>query len=264
MLALIAGQGRLPEHVLTHLSDPPLIAALERFPPDTVTPDVTFRIETLGSFLAVLKDKGVRDVVFAGSLSRVPIDPSAIDAATQPLVPRMVAALQAGDDAALRTVLAFFEEAGFVVRAAHELAPDLLPKDGPLGALDPDHDITREIARAEAALAAMGQADIGQACVVKGGQVLAIEGTFGTDWMLSSLADRPDEGGGILYKAPKPKQDHRIDLPTIGPDTVAHAKAAGLSGIVIKAGGVQVLDRARLIKAADAAGVFVMVHKSGL
>ena len=89
---------------------------------------------------------------------------------------------------------------------------------------------------------------------------MAVEGTFGTDWMLTSLAARPDEGGGLLYKAPKPEQDRRIDLPTIGPATVWNAKAAGLSGIVIEAGGVLVLDRSDVIKAADEAGLFVMVH----
>ena len=112
-------------------------------------------------------------------------------------------------------------------------------------------------------MTAVGPADIGQGCVVVAGQALAIEALGGTDWMLDSLAGnrRPaGPSGGILYKAPKPGQDRRADLPVIGPQTMAGVKAAGLSGIVIEEGGVIVLDQAATIGAADAAGLFLWVR----
>ncbi|MEP0565146.1 MAG: UDP-2,3-diacylglucosamine diphosphatase LpxI, partial [Paracoccaceae bacterium] len=237
MLALIAGQGALPAHLIAAAQTRPFVASLERFPPDTVTPDLTFRIEQLGSFLQTLKEKGVREVCFAGSLQRVPLEPGEIDPATMPLVPRMMEALKSGDDAALRTVLSFFEEAGLIIRAAHEIAPDLLPDAGTLGSVAPDNEDEEEAVRAAQVVAAMGAVDIGQACVVHRGQVLASEGVFGTDWMLQSLESRTDAGtGGLFFKAAKPGQDRRIDLPTIGPGTVAAAAQAGLKGIAIEQG----------------------------
>ena len=261
MLALIAGQGALPAHLMAAAKTRPLVASLERFPPDAVEPDLTFRIERLGSFLQTLSSKGVTEVCFAGSLTRVPLDPAEIDSATMPLVPRMMEALKSGDDAALRTVLAFFEEAGLTIRAAHEIAPDLLPEAGVLGEVAPQSEHENDALRAKAVVAVMGAADIGQACVVQRGQVLASEGLYGTDWMLQSLTNRPDEGeGGLLYKAPKPGQDRRIDLPTIGPVTINGAANAGLRGIVIEKDGVLVLDRDGTIKAADAAGLFLWVR----
>ena len=203
----------------------------------------------------------MRAVCFAGSLQRVPLDATEIDAATMPLVPRMMEALKSGDDAALRTVLAFFEEAGLTIRAAHEVAPDLLPEPGALGELSPETGDEEDALRAAAVIATMGAADVGPACVVQRGQVLAVAALFGTDWMLESLASRPDDGaGGLLFKAPKPDQDRRIDLPTIGPGTVAAAAKAGLKGIAIEKDGVMVLDRPATIKAADAAGLFVWVR----
>lgn len=260
MLALIAGQGALPAHLVAACDTRPLIASLERFPPDTVTPDLTFRIERLGSFLQTLKDKGVRDVCFAGSLQRVPLDATEIDPATLPLVPRMMEALQSGDDAALRAVLTFFEDAGLTIRAAQDIAPDLLPDTGTLSDAQPDEAAKEDAMRAQAILETMGGADIGQACVVHKGQALAVEAQYGTAWMLESLKNRPDGQGGLLMKAPKPKQDHRIDLPAIGPDTIAQTKAAGLSGIVVQQGGVMILERAQTIKDADAAGLFIWVR----
>ncbi|MEM9425510.1 MAG: UDP-2,3-diacylglucosamine diphosphatase LpxI [Pseudomonadota bacterium] len=258
MLALIAGQGGLPGELVAAVEDRPLIAALDGFSPDAVQPDIVFRIEHLGSFIAELTARGVTEVCFAGAVRRPPIDQSAIDAATLPLVPRIAAAIGQGDDAVLRTILQIFEDAGFHVVGASALAPALLPRAGLLvggvpAAAQPD------IARARAIHAAMGTVDTGQALVVHKGQALALEGLFGTDWMLASLAARPDGRGGVLFKAPKAEQDRRVDLPTIGPDTVSAAAAAGLDGIVIEADGVLVLGRDQVVASADSHGLFVLI-----
>lgn len=258
-LALVAGTGALPRHLYDAAADPsPLVVALEGHPPQGLDPDMTFRLETLGTLLDTLQDRGVDAVSFAGAITRPSVDPSRIDPATAPLVPRIAAALERGDDGALREVIALFEERGIAVLAAGDIAPDLLPPEGPLTAAEPG-DIASDVNRAREAVKAMGAADIGQACVVHRGQVLAVEGAFGTAWMLAGLTARPDGRGGLLYKAPKPGQDRRIDLPAIGADTVAQVKAAGLDGIAIAAGGVLVLDREAAIKAADDAGLWIAV-----
>ena len=262
MLALIAGQGRLPTLVAEAFDGPHTIAALDGFAPDKLTSDHVFRIEKLGSFLAEMTQAGVTEVCFAGSIQRPPLDPSLVDSATMPLVPRMMQALQQGDDAALRTVIAFFEEAGLTVRAAHDLVPGLLPEKGVLTQTQPGLQHKSDAARAQAIVAAMGAEDIGQACVVQNGQALAVECSFGTEWMLASLVHRPKGTGGVLFKAPKPTQDRRIDLPAIGPDTVEQSKKAGLEGIIVEAGGVMVLDRQATIEAADRHSMFLWVHSS--
>ena len=261
MLALVAGQGRLPAILASSLNEPPLVASLEGFAPDGLSVDLTFRIEQLGSFLTELKGKGVTEVCFAGAVRRPPLDPSAIDAATMPLVPRIMQALQLGDDAALRVVLEIFEEAGVSIRAAHEVLPELLPDAGVITATPLSSTAEKDAAIAAEIVAALGAADVGQACAVKAGQALALEGSYGTDWMLDSLANRPDSVGGILYKAPKPGQDRRIDLPAIGPETIRAAAAAKLDGIVIEAGGVMVLDMDETVKSAGDLGLFIWVRK---
>ncbi|MFV2052844.1 LpxI family protein [Aliiroseovarius sp. YM-037] len=271
MLALIAGQGRLPVAIADRLEaegTPFHLCEMEGFPVENCggRPIIRFRIEQVGSFLEKLTGLGVNDVVFAGTVHRPPIDPSQIDSKTLPLVPRMLAAIKAGDDAALRGVLSIFEDAGFAIKAAHEVLPELLPAAGVLSDAQPDETAQSDAARGAEIVAAMGAVDVGQACVVSRGQALAIEALPGTDWMLQTLSDggggpqRPE--GGILFKAPKPMQDRRVDLPAIGPETVRGAKAAGLSGIVIEAGGVMVLDRDATIAEANALGLFLWVRES--
>nr|WP_124111879.1 UDP-2,3-diacylglucosamine diphosphatase LpxI [Palleronia sp. THAF1] len=240
------------------------VAGLQGFAPDGAE---SFRLEHLGSFLAGLRARGTKRIVFAGSLRRPSIDPTAIDAATAPLVPRLAMAMRQGDDALLRAVISVFEEAGLSVIGPTDLIPDLLPAQGVLTRAEPDSDAQGDADRATALLRATGPADLGQGVVVASGQVLALEALPGTDWMLESVAAlrgdgplaRPVPVGGLLMKRPKPGQDRRIDLPVIGPDTVRRAAAAGLHGIAIEAGGVMILDRAETVAAADDAELFLSV-----
>lgn len=70
----------------------------------------------------------------------------------------------------------------------------------------------------------------------------------------------PNGGQGVLLKAAKPAQDLRVDLPTIGPDTIRNAHKAGLSGVVIEAGGVMVLRRTETVFLANDLGLFLWVR----
>ncbi len=266
MLALIAGQGRLPLYLADRLAqrgeafDIYCLAGQEIDDPGR--PYEVFRLEQLGTFIQTLVERGAGEVCLAGAIRRPEIVASLIDAATLPMVMTLQQAIAAGDDGALRRVISLFEDHGLRLRAAHEIAPELLlPASIPTRARPgPEH--AGDLARAASALALLGQGDLGQGCVVAGGQVVALEAAPGTDFMLETLAATPFGGNGILVKAPKPGQDLRADMPTIGPATVAGASAAGLAGIVIVAGGVLVLDAPEVIAAADAAGLFLWVREA--
>ena len=62
----------------------------------------------------------------------------------------------------------------------------------------------------------------------------------------------------VFVKAARRGQDLRLDTPAIGVETVARAKAAGLSGIAVAAGQVMTPDLAALIAAADREGLFIL------
>ncbi|MBD0865864.1 MAG: UDP-2,3-diacylglucosamine diphosphatase LpxI [Rhodobacteraceae bacterium] len=262
MLAIIAGSGRLPAAIVDAVADRPVICVLEGFAPEGMVADEVFRIECLGSFLKKLRYRGVTDICMAGAVQRQPVNPLKVDSATMPLVPILKRAITSGDDAALRMITKTCEDMGFRVRGAHELAPALLPPAGILTQTQPSDHAWADARRGKDIVAAMAAADIGQACVVHRCQALGIETVLGTDWMLQSLEHRGDGcRGGVFYKAPKPGQDRRADLPVIGVNTVSAAIAAGLDGLVIVAQGVMVLDRAEVIAACDSAGLFLWVQE---
>ena len=258
MLALVAGTGALPGALLARIAPPLLVCAMAGQPPDLPPdlPRLTFRLEQLGTFLADLRARGVTRLCMAGAMRRPELNLALVDAATQPLLARMATAMGQGDDGTLRTLIALVEQAGITVIAAHALAPDLLPAPGVSTRVAPASAHRADAALGEATVAEMGRADIGQACVIRAGCVITREGADGTDAMLAALP--PD--GGILFKAPKPGQDRRADLPVIGPGTANAAIRAGLDGIVIEAGGVMALDLPQVVELLDQAGRFLWVR----
>ena len=258
-LAMIAGTGALPAALLQALPQRPYICALHGFAP-SVQPDLTFRLERLVPLLHALQDRGITEVVFAGGVQRPRLDPSLFDPATAQLVPRLLAAMQAGDDGTLREILGIFEDHDLTIRAIPDIAPALLPGPGLLaGHLTPRDEA--DAARAADIVAALGAVDVGQGACVAQGQCLAVEALPGTDAMLQSVAamQRPDpaQGRGLYYKAAKPGQDRRIDLPTIGPQTLALTAAAGLGGVAFQADAVICLDLPVMIQQAQALGLFL-------
>lgn len=260
-LALIAGSGGLPPLLFETLKTQgrAVIVCEARGTQSEILGEadrLEFRLETLGTFLGTLQDRGVTEVCMAGTIHRPQVDPSAIDAATAPLVPRLLEAISKGDDGTLRAFIALFEDRDMRVIGAHEVMPELLPAQGvPTKSAPPD--LSAELAIAASTLADMARADLGQAMILRGGDVVAREDTDGTDALLARAAGAR---GGVLFKAPKPGQVMRADMPTIGIGTAKGAADAGLAGIVIEAGGVMVLDYAEVIAQLDAHGMFLWVR----
>ncbi|MFC6638015.1 hypothetical protein [Sulfitobacter sediminilitoris] len=141
-LALIAGRGRLPAEVAAAQDVPPLVCGYEGTPPEGLDVDLTFRLETLGTLLVQLGEKGVTRVCFCGGIDRPQLDPSKLDAETMALVPLFQKALAAGDNGALQILKEIFEQTGFEVLGADELLPDLIANQG----FCPRHGRTRRCA----------------------------------------------------------------------------------------------------------------------
>lgn len=219
----------------------------------------------VGHFHRFARDRGCKDVVFIGTLTRPTLWKVWPDLKALSLLPRFYFAFRGGDDHLLSVLGRMVEELGFRLVGAHEIAPEILVPKGSLGRLSPsDHDWT-DIARALELLRATGPFDVGQAAVVAGNRVLAIEAAEGTDRMLERLAQLRADGAvswagrtGVLVKAPKPAQDVRIDLPTIGPRTVEMAQKVGIAGIAVVAGGTVIAEPQQVAAAADRAKLFVV------
>jgi DUF1009 family protein len=218
-----------------------------------------------GWFCRVARAEGCRDVVFIGSLMRPAIWQLRPDFKTLRLLPRILRIFRGGDDHLLSGVASIFEEHGFRLIGAHEIAPEILMPEGPLGREQPSRRDHADIMKGLALLTATSRFDIGQAAVVANERVIAIEAAEGTDHMLTRVAQLRQSGQlegasdrGVLVKAAKLGQDRRLDLPSIGPQTIEGAKRAGLAGIAVTAGSTIVAEPDLIGAAADREKLFVI------
>ena len=264
-LALVAGSGDLPRLIAEERrrrGQPLLVVRFEgTHAPWADGMDVLdLPFEKPGRLFKAMQAKGVTEICFAGAMVRPRLDPLRCDFKAISLLPKALALLKKGDDSMLRGFASIFEDEGYRMVAAHEILSVLLAPSGVIGALQPSDQDREDAARAAAIVATLGAVDVGQAAVAAEGVCLGVEAVAGTDALLGEVARIPahlrrGEARGTLYKAPKPGQDWRMDLPAIGPETVRRAAEAGLAGICVAAGGVLILGLPETIAAADEAGL---------
>jgi DUF1009 family protein len=219
----------------------------------------------MGKALRSLSAHKCQDVIFAGRVDRPRFTDLRLDTKGALVAPRIAAAALKGDDALLRAVVDVFEKEGHRVLGIAEAAPSLVVREGSVGRNRPSAEALQDIKKGFQVVARMGELDIGQAAAVCDGLVLAVEAAEGTDAMLERIAalperlrGTPNKRRGALVKAPKPIQDRKTDLPVIGIRTIANAAAAGLAGIALEADGALIVDREDVVRAADAAGLFIV------
>lgn len=270
-IGMIAGGGAVPAEIAQAIIDSGADLYVIAIDGEADAAILEFRHKSFGWFgvgraVKELRDAGVSDVVLVGTMSRPKLSSARIDLSFVKALPAILKILrQGGDDALLRVVIDFFERRGLRVVGVRDVAPGMLLPEGRLGLRAPLPADDADIALGFRLIAALGRFDIGQAAIVGGGRVIAIEGAEGTDAMLRRAAGlRGEEAlasegrSGVLVKRPKPAQDLRIDLPAIGPGTAIAAGAAGLAGVAAEAGYVITANRGEMIAAADEIGIFVL------
>jgi DUF1009 family protein len=274
-VAIIAGSGTLPLHVAASArrAGHAVFVALLAGSADAADYDgfdhQTFGLGQFGALSKALTSRGILKAAFIGAVVRPGITDIRPDMGLIRHWQTITAAFRKGDDGLLSAVVDILEAHGVRVVSALDLAPDLaIGQPGPIGLRQPDAVARGEIDLGLDLIAALSPFDVGQCVVVSDGRPVAIEGAEGTDAMLERVAEmrrngrlKRETGGGVLIKAPKRGQNMRIDIPTIGPQTVRCATEAGLQGIAITVGEVIVADREETIALADANGLFIEARR---
>ena len=265
MLGILAGGGPLPGRVAAAAraaGRTVFLVGLEGFADRDVLapyPHAYVRLGAAGRILQLLRECGCRDLVLVGPVRRPSLFDLRPDAEGAHILARIGRAAFAGDDGLLAALVKVLAEEGFQVLGAHEILTEALAPSGLLTRTEPDAQAMSDLSRGIEVLRALGIADVGQACVVQQGIVLAVEAVEGTDAMLERCRGVARPGpGGLLVKLAKPRQDRRADLPTIGPRTVLAAAAAGLRGIAFEAHGTILTDRRMTVESADSSGLFLL------
>ncbi len=249
-IGLIAGNGQLPLLFAQALPGQRIVAVGHTGETDPRLAELVsaFCWVRLGQFQKILDfflQHRVTWVVMAGGITKARIWQVRPDFLALKMV---MGLLHRHDDLLLRSAAALLEQHGLHLKSVTEFVPQLLAPAGVLSRRQPTAAEWEDIRFGWWAAKALGRLDIGQGVVVRQKMVAAVEAMEGTDAMLLRagplLAGKgwADGGGGVVVKVAKPQQDRRLDLPTIGPRTIATMHEAGLRVLAVEAGGALLLE----------------------
>lgn len=198
--------------------------------------------------ISFFKSHGVQEVVIVGGIRRQGLflrirpDFKAV---------RLLASLiDKRDDALLRAVSSVIEADGIRIIGVQSLLPELTIQEGNFTSRALSSEEARNATLAWQVLEALGECDVGQSIVAFEGGIVAIEGIEGTDALITRAGELTARRGGVLVKKIKKSQDTRLDNPTIGLATIESMARAGLSALVIGAGGAVVVNPQAVLEAA--------------
>ncbi len=276
MLAIIAGQGDLPRKIIDarlQKNQPIVVVAFEgQTPPEliqnlpTSIPFIWARFGQIAPILSFLKQHNVTEITMIGGMTRPAIRDLSVDWTGAKWIKILGMNSLKGDDSLLSAIVKLLEKEGYRVVPAHVHLSDLFMPRGIHTVCTPTPIDVSDINQGVALLNTLSPLDIGQAAVVRHGIVLGIETVEGTAQLLTRVAERNKETispnqqrlqSGVLIKMPKIGQSKKVDLPTIGVDTVHQAAAAGLAGIAIESEGVQVIDSEQVRQMANHHHIFI-------
>ena len=266
-LGMIAGAGMMPVEIIKHCNScgrEIFVVGIEPYAREEelkAAPHIFAKIGEVGKILKAMSKNSVHDIVLAGSIKRPSFKELIPDWEGAKLIARLVIKRMSDDDM-FRAVMDEIERHGFKVVGIEEVVPQMMFSEGIYGKVKPSAEDMDDIQRGITVARALGAVDVGQAVVVQEGMVLAVEAIEGTDMMLSRSATVKKAGKApVMIKVLKPGQDKRVDLPTIGLQTIVQLKKYGLGGIAVEAGGILLIESETVVKMADEAGIFIIGMK---
>ena len=143
-----------------------------------------------------------------------------------------------------------------------KFTPELVFKEKSINNVKINNLDKMSISKGISVVKSLSKFDIGQSVVINDGFVLAIEGPEGTDQTIKRslyLSKKYKlKNKSILVKFPKINQDPRVDLPTIGLDTVKNCINSNIKGIAVKRSKNIILDKNKIINLTKKNNFFII------
>ncbi len=136
--------------------------------------------------------------------------------------------------------------------------PDHLATAGPMTQREPTAREWADIRFGWPMLMSLASQDIGQALAVKDRDVIAVEAMEGTARMIERAGELCRRGGWVLLKGADDAKDRRFDVPTVGIQTIEALSRLKASCLALRPGAVIMVDKPKVLEAADAAGIAVI------
>ena len=266
MLGLIVGESSLPNYVINKLLKKNIefliLDLTKSYIYKRYKNSYSLKITELGKAISILKKNNCKNVIFIGKVERPDIALLKFDTKALFYLPRLFSAFKKGDGNILKEIIKIFKENKLNVVNSMKFTPELIFKDKSINKLKINNTDKSSISKGVKIIKSLSKFDIGQSVVINNGYVLAIEGPEGTDETIKRslyLSKKYKlKNKSILIKFPKVNQDLRIDLPTIGFDTIKNCIKANIKGIAIKRSQNIILDKDKIINLVKKNNFFII------
>ncbi len=263
MIGLIFGDTDFPSEILKKVKKKRLkyliidLSKSKKFRKDRNSHSIS--IGQFGKIINTLKKNNCKKVLFAGKVSKPIFSKIKLDLKGIYYMPRIIKASKLGDAAILKEIIKILNQQSIKTISSISYNPELSLKRGNYSKIKPNKADQADIIKAITTLNKLGQYNFSQGTVVRKEKVIAIEGKGGTERMLRKCKSKKYRNIGVLVKIPKKKQDLRVDLPTVGLNTLKQCKIAGLKGVVLKSKYNVFLEKNKCINFTNKNKMFITV-----
>ncbi len=215
-------------------------------------------IGQFGKIISILKKNNCSRVLFAGKVKKPNFNKLKLDVKGIFYISRIIKKLKLGDAAIIKEIIRIFKKEGIKTIRSNFFTPELTLTKGNYSNHRPDLEDKKDIFNALKSLNKTNPYDHVQSAVCRK-NLIVLEKNEGTEKMLKKIKKKKGKRNGVLVKFPKKKQDSRIDLPTVGINTLKQCKRAGLKGVLLKHKKNIFLNKSNCIKYANKNKIFITV-----
>ncbi len=264
-LGIIAAKGSLVKRLIEYCKEKHefFVVAIEGETNLSLLDDidhVVISVGEIGKAVEAMKKAKVEQVILIGGLAKPNLLNLKVDMMGAKLLARITKNKLFGADNILSIIAKFLEEHCFEVIAVQDILKDLVVKPGIFTKIKPSEQDKNDIELGIKILHQMSALDIGQAVIIENGLVLGMEAIEGTDQLINRCGSlkRGQNREGVLVKMAKENQELRLDLPTIGINTIINLHDNGFKGIAIQAQKSLFLDQEQVIEYANKNNMFII------
>ena len=263
MIGLIFGETNFPKEVLKKIKSKKVkyliidLTTKNNFKSDKFSHKVS--LGQFGKIIKILNTYNCKKVLFAGKVNKPNFSKLKLDLRGLFYIPRIIKTAKVGDVAVLKEIISILNEERIMTISSLTFNPELSLVRGNYSNVKPNSNDILDIRKGINTLKNLKKYDFSQGVVVRNKKVIAIEDKSGTAKMLAYCKNKKKYNKGVLVKFPKQKQDLRIDLPTIGLQTLKQCKSAGLKGLVLKSKANVFLEKKKCLNFANKNKMFIEI-----
>ena len=261
MIGLIFGETDFPKYIHKKLKAKKKYIIIDLTRRNTFKRDknsFSVSIGQFGKIISILKKNKCKKILFAGKVNKPNFSKIKLDLKGVYYIPRIIKKAKLGDAALLKEIINILKNEKIQTISSTTYTPELALAKGNYSKHRPDKKDQSEINNALKYLKKSNQYSHVQGAISRNNHV-TLEKKGGTQKMIKMIKKIKNINNGVLVKFPKKKQDLRVDLPTVGLNTLKQCKLVGLKGIVLKHKKNIFLDKKKSINFANKNKMFILV-----